>query len=205
MQARFCTVRLPQRTLAAIPASSLRVHPVYRHTSCLTRSFMQAAPQQAADSSTGSQQLVSLLTDAHCHPQLDPANMQAVLQLHSNKLAAMSVSYDVDWDIMLQLHKLAGVYSGCMAGAGGWVSGFAPSSLVPQKQSVSSSSNCLFVETRLHVLSVQYVVTHCALASAGHLVTQQLQCRCTTCLLWATCLCGQPPAVQPPSVRSNMC
>jgi hypothetical protein len=69
---------------------------------------MQAAPQQATGSSTGDQQLVSLLTDAHCHPQLDPANMQAVLQLHSSKLAAMSVSYDVDWDIMLQLHKLAG-------------------------------------------------------------------------------------------------
>lgn len=49
------------------------------------------------------------LTDAHCHPQLDPANMQAVLQLKSSKLAAMSVSYDVDWEIMLQLHQLAGV------------------------------------------------------------------------------------------------
>jgi len=49
------------------------------------------------------------LTDAHCHPQLDPANMQAVLQLQSSHLAAMSVSYDVDWEIMLQLHQLAGV------------------------------------------------------------------------------------------------
>lgn len=57
-----------------------------------------------------------LLTDAHCHPQLDPANMQAVLLLQSSRLAAMSVSYDVDWDIMLQLHKLAGAW-GRMGGA----------------------------------------------------------------------------------------
>lgn len=34
--------------------------------------------------------------------------MQAVLQLQSSHLAAMSVSYDVDWEIMLQLHQLAG-------------------------------------------------------------------------------------------------
>jgi hypothetical protein len=54
------------------------------------------------------QQLTQLLNDAHCHPQLDPANMQAVLQLQSSKLAAMCVSYDVDWDLMLKLHHMAG-------------------------------------------------------------------------------------------------
>lgn len=52
--------------------------------------------------------VMHLLADAHCHPQLDPANMHEVLNLQSCHLAAMSVSYDVDWDIMLQLHKLAG-------------------------------------------------------------------------------------------------
>lgn len=52
--------------------------------------------------------VMHLLADAHCHPQLDPANMHEVLRLQTRHLAAMSVSYDVDWDIMLQLHKLAG-------------------------------------------------------------------------------------------------
>lgn len=51
------------------------------------------------------------LADAHCHPQLDPANMHAVSQLQSNKVAAMSVSYDVDWGIMLQLRRMAGVFA----------------------------------------------------------------------------------------------
>jgi hypothetical protein len=68
---------------------------------------MQAAAQE--------QQL--LLTDAHCHPQLDPANMPAVLNLRSSRLAAMSVSHDVDWDIMLQLHKLAGTHGRRTQGA----------------------------------------------------------------------------------------
>jgi hypothetical protein len=55
------------------------------------------------------QQLMHLLADAHAHPQLDPANMQRVKQLQCCHVAAMSVSYDVDWDIMLQLHQMAGV------------------------------------------------------------------------------------------------
>lgn len=73
------------------------------------RQIMQSAAHQHADSSAVSQtELMQLLTDAHCHPQLDPANLHAVVGLQSSKLAAMSVSHDVDWDIMLQLHKLAG-------------------------------------------------------------------------------------------------
>ena len=55
----------------------------------------------------------SLLTDCHCHPQLDPAHMQAVQQLRASSLAAMSVSHDVDWAIMQQLHQLAG--TACVA------------------------------------------------------------------------------------------
>lgn len=57
--------------------------------------------------------VMHLLADAHCHPQLDPANMREVLNLQACHLAAMSVSYDVDWEIMLQLHKLAGRSSSC--------------------------------------------------------------------------------------------
>jgi hypothetical protein len=71
--------------------------------------MQSAAQQHAEDSATSQKELMQLLTDAHCHPQLDPANLHAVVGLQSSKLAAMSVSYDVDWDIMLQLHKLAGV------------------------------------------------------------------------------------------------
>lgn len=52
--------------------------------------------------------LLPVLSDAHSHPQLDPAHLQAVAHLRCHHLAAMSVSYDVDWDITLQLHKLAG-------------------------------------------------------------------------------------------------
>lgn len=80
---------------------SLPLH--LRQVSRLQCRRLQTSMQAAAQ-----QQL--LLTDAHCHPQLDPANMAAVRQLRSNRLAAMSVSYDVDWDIMLQLHKLAGAW-----------------------------------------------------------------------------------------------
>lgn len=79
------TLQLPARLFCCCPARKRLIS-------------MQAAPQQ--------QQL--LLIDAHCHPQLDPAHMPAVLNLRSSRLAAMSVCYDVDWDIMLQLHKLAG-------------------------------------------------------------------------------------------------
>jgi hypothetical protein len=64
-----------------------------------------AAGQQEA---AGQQQLMALLADSHAHPQLDPANMQRVLQLQCCHVAAMSVSYDVDWDIMLQLQQIAG-------------------------------------------------------------------------------------------------
>lgn len=62
------------------------------------------------------QELMELLADAHAHPQLDPANMQRVSQLQCSHVAAMSVSYDVDWDIMLQLHQLAGagIAAACM-------------------------------------------------------------------------------------------
>jgi hypothetical protein len=66
-----------------------------------------AAGQHAA-AEAQQQQLMALLADAHAHPQLDPANMQRVKQLQCCHVAAMSVSYDVDWDLMLQLHQMAG-------------------------------------------------------------------------------------------------
>lgn len=91
--------------LASLPGARCQQRAQTRHT-------MQSATQQHEHSTPAAsqqqQQLMQQLTDAHCHPQLDPAHLQAVLGLHSHKLAAMSVSYDVDWDIMLQLHKLAG-------------------------------------------------------------------------------------------------
>jgi hypothetical protein len=67
-----------------------------------------AANGAAQHAAREQQQLMELLADAHAHPQLDPANMQLVQQLQCCHVAAMSVSYDVDWDIMLQLHQLAG-------------------------------------------------------------------------------------------------
>jgi hypothetical protein len=69
--------------------------------------------------------LLPMLSDAHCHPQLDPAHLQAVPHLRCGHLAAMSVSYDVDWGIMLQLHKLAGEACSRIAFSGpscGWTS-----------------------------------------------------------------------------------
>lgn len=104
--ARSQTVRL------ALPVRSLQISRSHRHRSLQVRCLsMQAAARTQAGSKNLGQQQASLLTDAHCHPQLDPANMQALLQLQNSKLAAMSVGYDVDWNIMLQLHKLAGARS----------------------------------------------------------------------------------------------
>jgi hypothetical protein len=73
------------------------------------QSMASCAAGHHAAAEAEQQQLMHLLADAHAHPQLDPANMQRVKQLQCCHVAAMSVSYDVDWDIMLQLHQMAGV------------------------------------------------------------------------------------------------
>lgn len=78
------------------------------HVLTPTSTCRMAAAQQEAAQLSGVHSLATLLTDAHCHPQLDPANMSAVLQLKASRLAAMSVSYDVDWKLMQQLHQMAG-------------------------------------------------------------------------------------------------
>lgn len=70
-----------------------------------TRAVETAEDQQQQH---GADDLLRMLADAHAHPQLDPANMKQVLHLQCCQVAAMSVSYDVDWDIMLQLHSIAG-------------------------------------------------------------------------------------------------
>jgi hypothetical protein len=84
-------------------------HPIASIGVAARRGMASSAAGHHAAAEAEQQQLMHLLADAHAHPQLDPANMQRVKQLQCCHVAAMSVSYDVDWDIMLQLHQMAGV------------------------------------------------------------------------------------------------
>jgi hypothetical protein len=119
MRSRVCRRVSPLLTspLSIHTASRLRLHqPFHRlQTLSMNHSARSGGQQHASMALASRQQLTQLLTDAHCHPQLDPANMQAVLQLQSSKVAAMCVSYDVDWELMLQLHHMAGrLQLGCV-------------------------------------------------------------------------------------------
>lgn len=108
----------PSTTLRPPIRHKHRTHRIHQHRinsiSIAARGGMaaSAAGQHAA---AEQQQLMALLADAHAHPQLDPANMHRVMELQCCHVAAMSVSYDVDWEIMLQLQQMAGRCTNCSA------------------------------------------------------------------------------------------
>ncbi|KAF8063711.1 scn1 [Scenedesmus sp. PABB004] len=66
-----------------------------------------AEQQQQEQQLEQQHQLARRLADAHCHPQLDPARLGDVVALACPRLAAMSVSLDVDWDLTARLARLA--------------------------------------------------------------------------------------------------
>lgn len=110
---------LPIPTVRNCPAARHSTRSVVRgryqvHTSArsVVSQDMAACIERTQDEQSQPEQqqasVLHLLADAHCHPQLDPANMHEVRSLQSCRLAAMSVAHDVDWDIMMELHKLAG-------------------------------------------------------------------------------------------------
>lgn len=105
----------PQHPIAAAAACARACRRRHHHTlgaiaGQLTPSSSMAAPgtAQPPETARSARELLPWLPDAHCHPQLDPANLVATLQLRTPRLAAMSVAHDVDWQGMAQLVALAG-------------------------------------------------------------------------------------------------
>jgi hypothetical protein len=94
-------MRLARRV---VPAHKLRIKGCSRLRGMISGQAPEAAAAQGDDVSY-------LLTDAHCHPQLDPGRLDAVSSLSARRIAVMSVAYDVDWELTAAL--------GAAAGAGG--------------------------------------------------------------------------------------